>query len=195
MKEERNLTNYFERYKFDQTIVGKSRTWFEQQVTLLRRKKIDPALHLRQSGITRSRITPGSLYMYFYDPKLKETLPHYDRFPLVFPFALTEGGFLGLNMHYLTYRLRVQLFEQLLKFKNTKGLTENTKLKYSYDMLRGLSRFPLAQHCVKHYLKEHIVSEIKLIPPTDWTTAMMLPVESFVKQSSTQVWRNTGGVK
>ena len=195
MKEERNLTNYFERYKLDQSVIGKSRSWFEQQVNMLKRKKIDPGLYLRRSGIIKTTIAPGNLYMYFYDPKHKETLPHYDRFPLVFPFALTEGGFLGLNMHYLTYRLRVGLFEQLLKFKSTKGITENTKLRYSYDMLRGLSKFPLAQHCVKQYLKEHIVSEIKLVPPQDWQTALMLPVESFVKQSSTQVWRDTGGAK
>ena len=195
MKKERTLLDYFERYKFDQSIVNKSRSWFEQEVNLLKRQKINPGRYLRQSGVQKGRIEMGNLYMYFYDPKHKETLPHYDMFPLVFPFAPAQGGFLGLNMHYLTYRLRVGLLDQLLKFKTTKGLTETTRLKYSYDMLRSLSKFPLAQHCVKHYLVEHIASEIKLIPPPDWSTAMMLPVESFVKQNSANVWKSTGGVK
>lgn len=193
MKEEK-LINYFEKYKYDRSIVSNSRTWFEQEVNLLLNKRINSGLYLRQSGVLRKQITPGSLYMYYYSPKHKETLSHYDMFPLVFPFAPASGGFLGLNMHYLTYRLRVGLLDELMKFKNTKGITERTKLKYSYDTLRGISKFPLAQHCVKHYLKEHIVSEIKLIPPKYWPTAMMLPVEAFVKKSVDDVWRNTGGV-
>lgn len=195
MKKERTLVDYFERYKFDPTIVSKSRSWFEGQVNLLRRQRINPGLYLRQSGIKKNIIIPGNLYMYFYDPKHKDTLPHYDVFPLVFPFSKTENGFIGLNMHYLTYRLRIGLLDQLMRFKTTKGITDQTRLKYSYDMLKGLSKFPLAEHCVKQYLTEHIASEIKMVPPNDWTTAMMLPVEGFVKRTSTTVWKNTGGIK
>ncbi len=29
----------------------------------------------------------GSMYMFYYDPKHKEELPYYDRFPLIFIFA------------------------------------------------------------------------------------------------------------
>ena len=31
----------------------------------------------------RSRTVMGRMYMFFYDPKLRETLPYYDAFPLV----------------------------------------------------------------------------------------------------------------
>ena len=34
-----------------------------------------------------SRPSVGQMYMYFYEAKTKETLPYFDRFPLVFPFA------------------------------------------------------------------------------------------------------------
>ena len=46
-----------------------------------------------------SRPSVGQMYMYFYEAKTKDTLPYFDRFPLVFPFAKVKGGFYGLNMH------------------------------------------------------------------------------------------------
>ena len=43
----------------------------------------------------------GDMIMYFYDPKHKATLPYYDRFPLTIMVEPAEGGFYGLNLHYL----------------------------------------------------------------------------------------------
>ena len=43
----------------------------------------------------------GSMYMYEYSAKHKDTLPYYDRLPLIFPYKKVKGGFYGLNMHYL----------------------------------------------------------------------------------------------
>jgi hypothetical protein len=40
----------------------------------------------------------GSMQMFFYDPKTKETLPYYDTFPLVVVVGPAEGGFYGLNL-------------------------------------------------------------------------------------------------
>ena len=37
-------------------------------------------------GDLTSKIEPGNMYMFMYDPKLKETLPYYDTFPLCLPF-------------------------------------------------------------------------------------------------------------
>ncbi len=65
-----------------------------------------------------TKVMPGRLYMYAYDPKMKKELPYYDRFPLVFPFSKTQDGFIGLNMHYLPYPLRVGLLDKLIGFKS-----------------------------------------------------------------------------
>lgn len=178
----------YEKYKFDPSIARKSKSWFEQQATLLSKERINTNLFHKTHGIRASTIVPGNMYMFFYDPKHKETLPHYDIFPLVFPFERTEDGFLGLNMHYLPYRMRVLLFDTLLNFKSTKTLDERTKLKYSWSTLKGLSRHKLAEQCVKRYLGQHIQSQVKLITPTDWTTTLMLPVERFVGAKKNQIW-------
>ena len=43
----------------------------------------------------------GSMQMFFYDPKHKETLPYYDKVSFVNYIKTRKGGFLGLNLHYL----------------------------------------------------------------------------------------------
>jgi hypothetical protein len=184
----------FEKHKYDPSIVTKSRTWFRQQATLLRKEGIRPSRMYTYSGTVSTAIRPGNMYMFFYDPKTKDKLPYYDRFPLVFPFRKTENGFLGLNLHYLSYRFRIVLLDNLLKFKNTKGLDDSTRLKLSWNLLSGISKHKLVEPCVKSYLSDHLMTQLKMISPVDWTTALMMPVESFAKASATQVWKNTGGV-
>lgn len=194
MTPSKSMLDVFEKHQFDQSIVNNSRSWFRQQAILLTKEGIKPRGVYTNSGRIVNTIKPGSLYMFFYDPKYKETLPYYDRFPMVFPFATSATGFTGLNMHYLSYKFRVVLLDNLLKFKSTKNLDETTRLKYSWNIISGISKHKLAEHCVKSYLYDHVMTPTKLISPTDWVTAMMLPVESFTKASSSQVWKNTGGM-
>lgn len=188
------MLDVFEKHKYDPSIVTNSRTWFRQQATLLRTEGIKPTRVFQNSGEFVGTVKPGNLYMFFYDPKTKADLPYYDSFPLVFPISKTENGFLGLNMHYLSYRFRVILLDNLLKFKTTKGIDETTRLRYSWNMLQGISKHKLVEPCIKSYLTSHLVTRLKIISPTDWTTAMMLPVESFHKASASQVWKNSGGL-
>lgn len=189
-----SMLDVFQKHRYDPSIVTQSRTWFRQQATLLRKEGIKPARMYQNSGSYVSSVKPGNMYMFFYDPKTKDTLPYYDSFPLVFPFAKTPNGFMGLNLHYLSYRFRIVLLDNLLKFKNTKGLDETTKLRLSWDLLKGISKHRLVEPCVKSYLTDHLVTQLKLVSPTDWTTALMMPVESFKKASTTEVWKNTGGM-
>ena len=189
-----SMLDVFEKHKYDPSIVTMSRTWFRQQAALLKKEGIRPNRMYQYSGTLATSIKPGNMYMFFYDPKTKEKLPYYDKFPLVFPFRKTENGFLGLNLHYLSYRFRIVLLDNLLKFKNTKGIDETTRLKLSWNLLNGISKHKLVEPCVKSYLSDHLVTQLKMITPTDWTTALMMPVESFAKATSTQVWKNTGGV-
>jgi len=190
MKKDQNLTRVFERYRYDSTIVNKSRTWFQQQVTLLGAKRISKTDLFRQER-TVSKITPGSLYLFYYDPKFKEELPYYDRFPLVFPYSATKDGFIGLNMHYLPYFPRVKLFQKLLTYANNDLFDETTKLKYSWSLIKGVSKFRPAQPCIKQYLLDHVQSAFIRIKPSDWHTVMMLPIEQFAGANKQTVWKES----
>ena len=184
------LQDVFERNKYNlDDAVKKSRSWFDQQVLLMSRQAITPPKVLKGNPEQlKTVIIPGKLYMFLYDPKLKNVLPYYDRFPLVFPFRKVQGGFLGLNMHYLPYQLRIRLLDNLMQYASNSKLNEATRIKYSWALIDGVSRFNGAIPCVKHYLDNHVRSAFREVPSYDWATAMLLPVERFVGATTQQVW-------
>lgn len=190
MANELELQKIFEKYKYDVNIVIKSKTWFNQQVALLAGKQIRER-NLFSEQKTVSKIMPGKLYMYYYDPKTKDKLPYYDRFPLVFPYDKLDDGFIGLNMHYLPPFYRVQLMTRLMKYASNTKLNETTRIKYSWSLIKGVSRFKLAEPCIKRYLADHVKSTFIEIPANEWHTAMMLPVARFMKATITRVWADS----
>lgn len=192
------MASFYDIFKQNQydlkSAARQSNTWFQQQVRLLSAKSITPNKVLKsQSAHVKSQIIPGSLYMFLYDPKGKDDLPYYDVFPMVFPFKKVPGGFMGLNMHYLPYQARVQLLDRLMTFATDTKLNENTRIKYSWTTISGVSRFKWAEPCVKHYLTNHVRSTFRKIDAPDWATAMLLPVEQFVGASKAKVWDDSIG--
>jgi hypothetical protein len=184
----------FDKAVYDPTIKYRSKTWFDQQVLLLSKQISSPTKMVKDSASqNKSQIIPGNCYLYMYDPKHKDTLPYYDMFPLVFPFAKTKHGFRGLNMHYLAYPIRIKLLDRLQQFRNNDKMDGNTKLRMSWATLNGVSRFNLAKPCVKEYLADHVRSPFVKINSKDWSMAMLLPVERFVGASKTQVWQDSLG--
>ena len=186
------LQTIFEKNRYDFTIATKSKTWFDQQANLLAGRGITPQRLMGQAkGDITMNIIPGNLYMFFYDPKGKDTLPYYDKFPMVFPWKKFSGGFMGLNMHYLPYALRIKLMDRLMQFKNNTLMDDTTKLKFSYGLINGVSKFALAKPCIKQYLTEHMKSPFVRVRSMDWPTAMMLPVERFEGSNKFAVWQDS----
>ena len=185
----------FNKYRQDPSIKNKTLNWFQRQVSILQKDRIQPNVLVRGDSKNRptSKILPGNLYMFFYDAKLKETLPYYDRFPLVFPYDTTENGFIGLNMHYLPYQLRVRLLDRLLTYSTNRKMDDTTRLKYSWATIRSASKMALAKPCIKQYLSNHVQSQLLRIAPENWFTAMMLPVERFTANKN-NVWADSIGI-
>ena len=85
-----------------------ARDWYRDRA---RRTRISPQTLIKSDrDRLTSKVLIGKMYHFFYDPKHKKTLPYYDRFPLIFPFKSVRGGFLGINLHYLPLRLRLNLW-------------------------------------------------------------------------------------
>ena len=141
-----------------------------------------------------SRPTPGKVYAYQYDAKHKDTLPFWDRFPLIIYLGLGKQGsttlMYGLNLHYIPPKARQQFLEDLLKqYANTKTITNSTKLNIDWSKVKG---FQGADQMIKAYLPAHIKGPIIEIKPSDWANVVMMPLQSFVsngsKFSSRKVW-------
>jgi hypothetical protein len=122
-------------------------------------------------------VVPGRMYMFSYDPKYKDTLPLYDKFPLVFPFALTDNGFIGLNVHYLQGNARMVLMGSLV---NIYIMYPKRVDRLSWEFLKNYNFFPGSKDCIHRYLWSHVRSPFLEIEQEDWIIASQLPVEKFV---------------
>jgi hypothetical protein len=143
----------------------------------------------RFQRITENSI--GKMYMFSYDPKMKEVLPYYDSYPLVFPIEFYGDSFLGMNLHYIPPALRARLMDALMRNINNKKNDKTTKLVISYNLLNGASRYKYFKPCVKKYLFSHVRSPFVYIAPDEWNIAMMLPTDRFVGASRTQVYKDS----
>ena len=167
-----------------------AREWYRQQAQGI--TTVNETKFLRDSKSSyKTRIVPGRMYSYLYDPKHKKTLPYYDRFPLIFGVGPAPGGFLGLNLHYLPPKLRGELMDALHTVASNKSYNESTKVKISYDILKKAGKFSLFQPCLKHYLTGHVRSKYVQIDPADWDTALFLPLARFKGASRTKIWSDS----
>lgn len=162
-----------------------ARNWLTDEVSSL--KRMDRQKFLKE-GQTVAEAFIGKMFMYFYDAKTKETLPYWDKFPLIFVIELYNDGWLGLNLHYLDRNLRMKLFDRLLKYANDKSLDKITKLRLSYSLLKNISKFPEVRPCIKRYLSTQVKSQLLPVEAIDWEIALFLPVEQFQKETRETVW-------
>jgi hypothetical protein len=139
------------------------------------------------AGPIKNKVEIGSMYLFGYFPKHHKTLPVYDIFPLVLPFSITDDGFVGLNLHYIFPIVRIRLLQDLMRFRNTKSITESTRLKMSWEMLTAASTHKILEPTVHRYLWTHVRTGFMRISPVDWKTVVLLPLERFKKQDSRAV--------
>lgn len=138
----------------------------------------------------------GRIYTYAYDPKYRDTLPFYDRFPLI--ICLGEGKskagnniMLGLNLHYAPPKARQQFLEALLKqYATTPTLSNKTRLKIKWSDVKGMRG---SDHMIKAYLPGHIQTKIIEIAPKDWHNIITMPFYQFMskgkKYDARKVWK------
>ena len=165
-----------------------SMLWFQNNVKKLgdvnqRSLLKDPALDVTKNP------KPGDMMMYFYDPKFKEELPYYDRFPLTLLIQPAKGGFHGLNLHYLAPGVRARFLDELMELA-PKNMNDTSRLvRLRYNLLKGAAKYKEFKPCFKHYLMNHVESQIVRVPMTEWEIAIFLPTEEFKKQKAQSVWR------
>ncbi|RTK97643.1 MAG: hypothetical protein EKK64_00950 [Neisseriaceae bacterium] len=140
----------------------------------------------------QSRLRIGHMFTFYYDPKHKDTLPYYDRVPLIFPINQLKGNsILGINLHYLPFKLRAKLMDSLYDTVTNEKFDETTKLKISYKILNSTTKFKEFKPCIKQYLPNHIRSKFMYIHPTEWDICLFLDLARFEKASQTQVWEDS----
>ena len=165
-----------------------ARTWLRSKVKDLTPSKT--AL-MRDQERLRNKSMIGRMYFYFYDPKTKDKLPYYDRFPLVIPIERYNDGFLGLNLHYIHPKQRLILLDKLSDTLTNDKYDETSRLRVSYPFLSSASKIFEATPCIKRYLFSHIESRFLEITANEWDIAAMLPMESFVGAKTSRVYSDS----
>jgi hypothetical protein len=171
-----------------QARTDKSRNWFSRQVKqlgtvnrnkLMRDDALDPTANPKI----------GDMIMYFYDPKMKNELPYYDKFPLTILVQPTKGGFQGLNLHYLSPKVRALFLDRLMDLA-PKNVTDSTRLaRLRYNTIKGANKYKEFRPCFKQYLMSQVKSRIVRVPMTDWEIAVFMPTQQFKKVKDESVWR------
>ena len=186
------MSNIFNRLELQAFRAGitprtkESREWFMKKAKNLRSINRDALMDeepLRKSG----KQIVGSMQMFFYDPKHKDTLPYYDAFPLVIVVGPAKGGFIGLNLHYLPPILRAKMLDGLMDIAGSK-IDDNSKFKLSYALLQKSSKLKYFRPCYKHYLNSHVQSKFSEVKAPEWEIATFLPTAQFRKASNYKVY-------
>lgn len=162
--------------------------WYRKQIG---RINTTPRKLMSNTSNLTTRIMPGKMYMFYYDAKFKDTLPYWDKFPLILPFRLVPGGFYGINLHYLPYGARFKILNILNEIATTTGANESKRMILNWRLLNSTASLEPIKACVKHYLDSQVESRFLEINHSDWVTAALLPVEQFVGANKTKVWQDT----
>lgn len=170
-----------------------ARDWFRGEAENISTGSVTPG---RLMGGNRSalmtKLLPGRMFMFTYNPKLKDKLPYYDTFPLCIPIDISSKSFLGLNLHYLPPGLRAKMMDALWNVTaNKASMDEKTKVAASYEVMKGISSLSPYKACIKKYLFSNVTSQFLFIEPEKWDIALMLPTQRFKKASINTVYKDS----
>lgn len=190
------MSNLFQKIGYEAFRAGinprtaQSRDWFQKRVAGLRNLN---RLELMKSEPIelKNRQLVGSMNMFFYDAKHKDTLPYYDKFPLAIIVGPAPGGFYGLNLHYLPAPLRAKFLDALLNITSNKSFDETTKFELSYKMLNASRKMRYFKPCYKHYLLSNVKSRFARVPAPEWEIATFLPTADWQKASGNTVYKDS----
>ena len=191
------MANAFERLKsdFGESLLDPrtdaSRKWFLDKVQQISYRPNRASVMRKPPMREQSRVLPGMMYMFYYQPKHEKTLPYYDSFPLVILLNTDSKGMEGLNLHYLPLNLRQKLFYGLLNRVDSMDLDEDSYIRVTYEYLKGARSLKEYKPCYKRYLTQNIKGSIANVPAPEWEVALHLPLASFKKQDEYAVHKES----
>ena len=170
-----------------------SREWFRKRLASMG-KINQKELMTSDSVKLANKQLVGSMQMFYYQAKHRDTLPYFDAFPLVIVLGPAEKGFLGMNLHYLPPPLRAKFLDALMDITTNTKYNESTRFDVTYDMLKGAAKYKYFKPCVKHYLTAQVRSKFARIPAPEWEIATFLPTASWQGGSASQVYKDSKGM-
>jgi|TARA_B110000914_G_scaffold179193_1_gene161143 hypothetical protein len=186
-----SLFDKLESEAFRKGLVARSKeasTWFQKKA-----KELGPLGKsvLNDDRLEATEASAGDMVMYTYDPKLKQTLPYYDTFPLTIVVGAAKDGFYGINLHYLPPKVRAIFLDKLGAIASNKKFNKSTKFRITYNLLKATKNYKYFKPCFKHYLTKNVNSKIMKVSAEEWNIAIFLQTASFKKAGMQTVWADS----
>ena len=150
-----------------------------QQVTQRTKERRPSFIKVEKYGHWSGQLEIGMLCHFVYVAKTREELPYWDRFPLCVPYGPADGGFMGLNLHYVPIDTR----SAILQFLQSQQKITNRGLRISttWSQLKRAAESDAFKSCVKHYLTAQLRSRFLLVGQSHWGTVIKLPTAQWQK--------------
>ena len=157
--------------------------WYRNKIKALASRITGPELlsEAEKKKIT-ARPNYGMMNLFWYKPLNAKRLKYYDLYPLVIPFKKHRNGFTGLNFHYLSVTMRMNLLERLSAFEDSGTLYSldvndiDQLLAFEWMEVKGMKGI---KPIVRRYLANYVYSNFLKIGLEDMVVASLLPVERF----------------
>ena len=157
--------------------------WYRNKIKALAPRITGPELlsEAEKKKIT-ARPNYGMMNLFWYKPLNAKRLKYYDLYPLVIPFKKHRNGFTGLNFHYLSVTMRMNLLERLSAFEDSGTLYSldvndiDQLLAFEWMEVKGMKGI---KPIVRRYLANYVYSNFLKIGLEDMVVASLLPVERF----------------
>ena len=157
--------------------------WYRNKIKALAPRITGPELlsEAEKKKIT-ARPNYGMMNLFWYKPLNAKRLKYYDLYPLVIPFKKHRNGFTGLNFHYLSVPMRMNLLERLSAFEDSGTLYSldvndiDQLLAFEWMEVKGMKGI---KPIVRRYLANYVYSNFLKIQLEDMVVGALLPVERF----------------
>lgn len=162
---------------------SESLTFLRQFVTRIGKDRVKATRDKLLGGTLKrvSKLKPGQMYLFHYDPKYKDTLPIWDAYPLIFAINMYDNGFLGLNLHHVPPAIRQKIFIAFLRSAIRNSKNDIKRLKLDWEISVTLANDKIIGSMVKRYLWTQMRSYVTIIPPEMWETMLFLPIAEMHK--------------
>ena len=150
----------------------KSIAWFK--------KRVHDAIRSKKVQVPHK----GNMYVFAYDAKTKAELPYWDKFPCILCLGVNKGYMLGLNLHYIPPKEREKFIERLLRYANTKTVSNQTRLIIDWGRVKNIK---FSKHMVKLYILKRVKGSLEEVKPADWFNVIYMPLQQFVAKNGRNI--------
>ena len=141
---------------------------------------------IKKRAKVKRRVIPGTMAFFEYDAINADTLPYWDKFPLMIYSHRSkskEGKLLihGINVHYMPMFRRVE-FLKAMGLIDKKSITSLRKKLKEYEFFQHHAKLYMNKYSPwKTYRVDHVKSGLfTFIERSDWNKIIYLPVVKWI---------------